>query len=369
MKKPRFEHKITALYLILGAIWILFSDMLLEFFIQDINSIMKLQTLKGVFYVIITALFFYLFIRKHLTKLRNTEQELEAHKNNLLQMVQEKTKDLDAAIEALSEINAELNRKNTLINNKNDELSKTLKTLKETQFQLIQFEKMASIGVLTAGISHEINNPLNYIMGGLTGLENYIKEAKIESEKVDFFINSIKSGIERATTIMSGLNQMSRNNERYDEICDIHAIIDNCLSITKGHLKERIDIDKKYFTQPVIVKGNSGKLHQVFINLIINGCQAIESKGTILISTKKADDKVHIIVKDSGCGISGENLSKITDPFFTTKDPGKGTGLGLSIVYNIIHSHNGTIEFESTLDKGTAAIIVLPVKNKQNGKS
>ena len=362
MKKLRFEHKITALYLMLGAIWILFSDKLLGFLIQDINTIMKLQTFKGVFYVVITAIFFYLFIRKHLSKLRSTEHELEEHKNNLLQHIQEKTKDLDAAIEALSEINSELNKKN-------NELTKTLDKLKETQFQLIQFEKMASIGVLTAGISHEINNPLNYILGGLTGLENYIKEAKIESEKVSLYLNSIKTGIERATTIMSGLNQMSRNNENYDEICDIHAIIDNCLNITKGLYKEKIDIKKEYASTPIVVSGNTGKLHQVFINLIVNAFQAIENKGTIRIITEKDGDKTRIIMKDSGCGISEENLSKITDPFFTTKDPGKGTGLGLSIVYNIIQSHQGNIEFESTINKGTTAIIVLPVKMKQNGKN
>lgn len=362
MKNIRFEHKITALYLLLGAAWILFSDKILGMLIEDIASLSKVQSLKGIFYVVITALFFYFFIRKHLSKLRHTELELESHKNNLLQLVQEKTKDLDSAIEALSKINEELNAKNTLINKKNEELHETLKILKETQFQLIQIEKMASIGVLTAGISHEINNPLNFILGGVTGLENYIKEEKIESEKVDLYLKGIKTGIKRVNEIMSGLNQLSRKNDNYDEICDIHAIIDNCINITQGQFKGKIVVEKQYADKPVVVYGNVGKLHQIFINILVNACQSIEKKGTILIKTAIDEKNAIINIADTGCGISEENLAKITDPFFTTKDPGKGTGLGLSIVYNIIQEHKGKIEFQSQINKGTTVNITLPAK-------
>jgi len=364
MKNLKFEHRITVLYLILGLIWILFSDKVLGIIFWDINSLTRLQTLKGFFYVIITAIFFYFFISKHLTKLRNTESELEKHKNNLVELIQEKTKNLDEAIEALSNTNSKLNEKNKIINKKNAELKKTLKVLKETQFQLIQIEKMASLGILTAGISHEINNPLNFILGGLTGLQDYIRDENIRDEKVELYLNSIKTGIERATSIMTGLNQMSRASENYREPCDLHAIINNSLLITKGELKGSIEIKKHFSDTPIIIPGNVGKLHQVFINLIVNAYHAVEEKGSITITTGITNDNAVITITDTGCGISKDKLSKITDPFFTTKEPGKGTGLGLSITYNIIQAHKGTIKFQSTIKKGTSVTIILPAKFK-----
>jgi C4-dicarboxylate-specific signal transduction histidine kinase len=343
--------------------WILFSDSILNFLIDDIDYLAKIQTYKGVFYVLITTVFFYLFMKKHLNKLRNTEQELEAHRKNLQRLVDKKTKDLDAAIIKLSNTNAALNDKNEIINDQNLKLKKTLKALKDTQSQLIQIEKMASLGVLTAGISHEINNPLNYILGGLTGLENHLSDEKINDEKVDLYLNSIKTGVSRATAIVSGLNQLSRNKETYEEDCDIHEIIDNCLTILSSQLKHKIEINKQFAEQRIIVSGNVGKLHQVFLNIIINANQSIEDKGTITLSTVIMKEKVQIDIEDTGCGISKENLSKITDPFFTTKEPGQGTGLGLAIAYNIIQAHKGTISFKSALNKGTSVKIVLPVKS------
>jgi signal transduction histidine kinase len=362
MKRLKFEHRITALYLILGALWILFSDKLLGYLFSDIASLSRFQTFKGVFYVVTTAVFFYFFITKHLIKLRNTEKELENHKQNLTQLVHEKTKNLDDAIEALSKTNQKLNEKNKIINKQNTELKSTLKALKEMQFQLIQIEKMASLGILTAGISHEINNPLNFIMGGLTGLQNYIRESKIEDEKVELYLKSIKTGIERATSIMNGLNQLSRNNDDLNEKCDLHAIIENSLAISKGQWKSNIEVIRQFAAYPILIPGNVGKLHQVFINLIVNAFQSIGDKGTVTITTETQKDKAIVTIADTGCGISKDKLSKITDPFYTTKEPGHGTGLGLSITYNIIQDHKGTLEFKSAVKKGTTVTVVLPAK-------
>lgn len=353
MPKFKFEYKITLAYLLIGSLWIIFSDKFLITIIDDIDFLTDVQTYKGWFYVLITAMLFFLFLKRHLKDLRTTKQELENHKNNLQNLVLEKTKDLDAAFE-------QLEKKNKEINLKNQELERTLKDLKETESHLLQAEKMASIGILTAGIAHEINNPLNYILGGLTGLQQYFEEEKIENEKVTLFTGSIETGIERVNAIVSGLNKLSRNKETYDEECDVHDIIDNCLNIIGNRLKNGISVSRQFAKDLPVVKGNVGQLHQVFLNILVNASQAIPDKGKIEITTGNEKDAIFIEVKDSGCGIEPGDLKKVTDPFFTTKEPGEGTGLGLAITYNIIEEHKGRLEFESEVDKGTTVRIELP---------
>jgi len=129
----------------------------------------------------------------------------------------------------------------------------------------------------------------------------------------------------------------------------------------QSETKNRIEIQKAYTDKEYTVIGNEGKLHQVIINILSNAVQAIESKGEISIQTKLTKHYFILSVSDSGCGIVKENLSKIFDPFFTTKDAGEGTGLGLSITYNILEEHNGTIDVESTVGKGTNIIVKLPL--------
>jgi len=359
-----FEYRIAAAYLILGGIWIIFSDRILHFFIKDSDTLTDFQTYKGWFYVIITAILFFFFLRKHLLHLRKTEKELAQHKDNLLELVEEKTKDLNEAVKKLSLINEELQQKNDLINKQNIELKETLQQLKDTQIQLFHAEKMASLGIMTAGIAHEINNPLNYILGGVTGLEHYLDDEKKDQQKIDFFIESIKTGVDRVSTIVSGLNQLSRINDNYDEKCTIHEILDNCLSIINHQLKGRIEVIKKYSEEELITLGNVGQLHQVFTNILVNAVQAIEDEGKISINTIHKNKNIIIEITDTGCGIAPENLSKITDPFFTTKDPGKGTGLGLSIAYNLMQAHHGKIRFQSEPEKGTTVTLELPIKSE-----
>jgi len=263
-----------------------------------------------------------------------TERELEKHKNQLETIVDERT----------------------------IELKQTIQTLKETQSQLLQAEKMASLGILTSGVSHEINNPLNYILGGYTGLEKYFEEKGIQDETVEILMHSIKTGIDRSSKIVSGLNQFSRNNETLEEQCDIHEIMDNCLLMIRHQVKNRIEITKDYSKDCPLIIGNVGKMHQVFLNVLINACQSIEDKGRIVISTKTTEDIVLIKVSDTGVGISKENLSRVLDPFYTTKDPGMGTGMGLAITYSILKEHEGQIDIESDKDIGTTVKISLPIK-------
>ncbi len=250
---------------------------------------------------------------------------------------------------------------NDIIKKQKEKIEQTLEKLKATQSQLIQNEKMASLGILTAGVAHEINNPLNYIMGGYAGIEKYYSGNKeIEEKQIPALMNSIKNGLERVSNIVSGLNQFSRDNENLNERCDIHPILDNCLVMLHNQFKHRINITKNYSNAPLIINGNVGKLHQVFINIISNSIQAIKDKGEIYVKTKINVNNAFIEISDTGCGIKKEDIKKICDPFFTTKNPGEGTGLGMSISYSIIKDHKGSIKYESEVDKGTKVIITLP---------
>ncbi len=241
------------------------------------------------------------------------------------------------------------------------ELTETLKKLQNTQANLIQSEKMASLGILTAGVAHEINNPLNYIMGGYNGIEDYLNDKNLNNKETQTLLSIIKTGIDRAAGIVKSLNQFSRDNSAYDEICDIHPIIESCLTMLNSLLKENTTITKEFSTETLIIKGNSGKLHQVFLNIISNAAQSISEKGSISILTFRKENNIYISIKDSGSGIKKENLKKVTDPFFTTKAPGEGTGLGLSISYNIIKEHKGEITIDSKEGMGTSVNITLPI--------
>jgi ligand-binding sensor domain-containing protein/signal transduction histidine kinase len=250
------------------------------------------------------------------------------------------------------------------INAQKVELEKTLNILQNTQAQLIQSEKMASVGILTAGIAHEINNPLNYIQGGVTALENYFKENRLEqNEEVSQLMEIIGEGVNRTSKIVQSLNRFGRSEDSSSENCDIHAIIDNCLQVLYNQLINKIDVQKRYCQELPKLAGNEGKLHQVFLSILVNAEQAIEKEGKIEISSKIENKFIVIAITDNGCGISKENLTRISDPFFTTKDPGKGTGLGLSIVYSIVKEHKGSIEFESEEGKGTTVKVKLPFAN------
>ncbi len=281
-------------------------------------------------------------------------RRLKLQKELLELKVRERTTDLEDA-------NTKLEKGQKEILQQSEKLKATLEQLYQTQNQLIQSEKMASLGILSAGVAHEINNPLNYIMGAYEGLDDYFNETGLTNTRIPILLNGIKTGIDRVSEIVKGLNQFSRNNEALSEVCEIHSIIDNCLAMLNNQLKERIKVTKNFICEEIRVEGNVGKLHQVFVNILHNCIQAIDQKGFILISTNKSGKNCIVEISDSGCGINPENLAKITDPFFTTKDPGQGTGLGLSITYNIIRDHKGILEFYSELNKGTTVKITLPI--------
>ncbi len=267
--------------------------------------------------------------------------------------------------EELKTLNEELTTQKEDMYEKNLKLEVTLGQLKDTQKQLIHAEKMASLGVLASGVAHEINNPLNFIKGGIYGLNDYLRENFLQHvEGIKIYTESINEGVERAAEIVKSLSHYSHKSETKITECKIHDIIDNCLNILRNKIEDNIKVEKIYSTSNYFIKCNEGKMHQAVLNILSNAVQAIDGKGDIKIETVAQNKQLQIKISDSGSGISKENLSKIFDPFFTTKDPGEGIGLGLSITYNIIKELNGSIEIDSELLKGTVVKIALPIIEK-----
>jgi signal transduction histidine kinase len=278
---------------------------------------------------------------------------------------------------------------------KNQRLQELYQSLKETQSQLIQSEKMASLGQLVAGIAHELNNPISFVYANMKELENYLAEidrilTTIKSQLVttsdkksnlidvgnlqsnadiDFIQKDIKDlikesleGSHRVKDVVQNLKNFSRLDEAEIKPVDLHEGLESTLTLLGNELKNRIIVHKNYGTIP-LVECQPGHINQVFMNILINAIQAIGKNGDIWISTKTTNEKVEITIRDNGKGIPEEIRNKIFDPFFTTKPVGEGTGLGLSINYGIIEKHGGTIELESEVGKGTKFIIILPAKS------
>nr|WP_321406876.1 ATP-binding protein [uncultured Carboxylicivirga sp.] len=286
---------------------------------------------------------------------KKTQIQLDNYRNRLEDLVQERTIALHRANDELTRINGDL------IYQK-EELRTALEELKSAHEKLLRSEKMATLGVLSAGIAHEVNSPLQYIQAGSLGLEAYFEDNYNDiPEEINILLNSINEGVSRSADIVASLNQFSRQKNEKTEHFNIHTIIDNCLNILSNKIKHRIEIERQFYYEPIIISGNEGQLHQVIINILNNAAQAITKEGKIIIKTLVENDKAQLIFIDSGKGISPEDINRLTEPFFTTKPSGEGTGLGLSITQKIIEEHNGQLLFESELGMGTTVRISLPL--------
>ncbi len=274
---------------------------------------------------------------------------------------------------------------------RHQELQRTYHRLASAQEQLLQAEKMASIGQLAAGVAHEINNPIGYVHSNLGTLRDYIAsllsllegyanqtqsdvvdhtvlQQLRERLDIDFIVGDLphlldesREGIERVTKIVQDLKEFSHvGGDETARPVDLHKGLDSTLNIVWNDLKYKVQLEKHYGQLPP-VECHPSELNQVFMNLLINAGQAIADRGTIVLATGVDEDEVWVSVTDSGCGISEELQQRIFDPFFTTKPIGRGTGLGLAIAYRIIAKHHGRIELQSRPGFGSTFRVVLPI--------
>ncbi len=286
-----------------------------------------------------------------------------------------------------------------------EELDKVYHQLEDAQAMVLHAEKMSSLGQLTAGIAHEINNPVNFVANGINTLkenfeqvnvfiENYRKVCEQDSlddvkkyykilrsddreyngiiKSVEESLEDVEYGTTRITEIVNGLRIFSRQDESEVKEAHIHDVIDNALLILKPKYKKKAKVLKEYDHSMQTIKCLPGQLNQALVNLIGNAADAIDFKGTITIRTANLpDDNIEVKILDDGKGIPEEVVKRIFDPFFTTKPVGKGTGLGLSITYGIIDKHGGTIKVESEQGKGTTFTVTIPkvIKLKKGKKS
>jgi PAS domain S-box-containing protein len=270
------------------------------------------------------------------------------------------------------------------------------KKLEEAHNQLLQSEKMASIGQLAAGVAHELNNPIGFVHSNLGTLEVYLQdifqiadaceiaanhasnpqdfsrinalkaEKDFEFIKTDIFqlMSESKDGLARVRKIVQDLKDFSRIGEVTWQWADMHQCLDSTLNIVWNELKYKCEVSKDYAADLPQIRCLPSQLNQVFMNLLVNAAHAIKTRGQVTISTRRGSDNpatIQIIISDTGAGIPKENLNRIFDPFFTTKPVGQGTGLGLSIAYGIIGKHHGKIEVDSTVGKGTRFTLTLPI--------
>lgn len=300
---------------------------------------------------------------------------------------------------SLQAMRSELAAQNLRLQQAYDELKDSHQRLAETQAQLLQSEKMASVGVLAAGVAHEINNPIGFVSSNLASLEEYvtqliavitayapadrllgeaaphllqaIEQAKARAE-LDFLkedlpalLGESRDGLARVTKIVQDLKDFSHVGEPVWQLAYLNDELDSTLNIVAHEIKYKATLSKDYGTIPEI-ECLPMELNQVFVNLLVNAGQAIAERGKIHVATGVDKDEVWVEIADSGSGIAPEHLAHIFDPFFTTKPVGVGTGLGLSLSYATVQKHHGRIEVRSTPGAGTTFRVRLPLRQPES---
>lgn len=287
------------------------------------------------------------------------------------------------------------------VSDRTKEIKLAYDDLQESQEQLIQSEKMASLGQMVAGVAHEINTPLGYVTSNVEILKVNFKDVqsiinmlgetsdeirkenrnnKLISQKINKMVNTYVQmeadivadesvqllndgsyGLAEISKLVSSLKDFARIDRQSTEQIDIHTCLDNSVTIASNHIKDNdIKVIKEY-SDLAKISCFPSKVNQLFLNIITNACQAMKDTGdTLTISTHKSGDNIMIQFQDQGCGMDENTQQKMFDPFFTSKDIGDGTGLGMSIAYKIIEAHNGKINVESEVGKGTTIDVLLP---------
>ncbi|MEM7431064.1 MAG: ATP-binding protein [Pseudomonadota bacterium] len=321
--------------------------------------------------------------------LKRALQRERAAREQAERLLEDRSRELYHANNALKDEHERVRRRNL-------EIEEAHSALQAAQAQLVQNEKLASVGQLAAGVAHEINNPVGFIKSNLGSLRGYADSLIVltseyralldclsvagahddqlqkiraleESEDIQFILDDMGDligesldGTVRVAEIVQGLKNFSRIDDAEENRVDIHEGIESTLKVVANELKYKCDIRKEFGELPP-VRCNLAKINQVLMNLLVNAGQAIEEQGTVTIRTFTEGDYVRIEVGDTGSGIPADKIGSIFDPFFTTKPVGSGTGLGLSISYVIVEEHGGTLTVASELGVGTTFTIRLPI--------
>lgn len=304
-------------------------------------------------------------------------------------LLEEINRDLETKIAGRTQ---ELSTANWELQQRHREIEAAYQDLRRTQEQLVHSEKMASLGLLVAGVAHELNNPISYVYSNLDFIEEYTerlaglvgthqnthngqddhrdgdemrKVVNLETtmKTLRELITSCKEGTERVKKIVLDLRMFSRTDDVGLVLADLHEGIESTLNLLAKQYKDRITIHRDYGNLPLI-ECYPGQINQVFMNLLQNAAQAIPSQGDVWIKTLADGEWARIAIRDNGMGIPDEQLSRIFDPFFTTKTVGSGTGLGLSISYGIIEKHGGKIQVSSKVGEGTEFVVEIPVRSR-----
>lgn len=334
----------------------------------------------------------------------------QADKYNILKLEEQKAQEKALSIANLNEriireqnvvLEEKVNLRTVELSNTNIQLNDALVSLKDAQMQLIEKEKMSSLGQLTAGIAHEINNPINFVTGNIKPLKRDVfmvidlldsfekvaksslsveeKTAKLNilkldldfdylNEEINFLLKGIEEGASRTAEIVKGLKIFSRTDEFETKIANVNDGLNSTLVLLNNLIGTKIKVVKEFDNENAVIEHFPGKLNQVFMNILSNSIFAINQKwenetgGVINIKTENIDGKFVIFFTDNGIGMSEDVLNKIYEPFYTTKPVGAGTGLGMSIVYKTIELHKGKITIDSKLNQGTTIKIEIPNK-------
>lgn len=322
--------------------------------------------------------------------------------------VRDRTEELEAAVRENEKVNRALQhakaqmeieieeRKSAhaALEREKEEQRILIKKLEDAHNQLLQSEKLASIGQLAAGVAHEINNPIGFVNSNLGTLRTYVnnllqlidiyesgqhllaadpvlhncvKDARMKAdldflrEDIGMLISESIDGTARVRRIVQDLRDFSRVDSVEWQLADLHAGLESTLNMVWNEIKFKADVVREFGTLPQ-VECRLSQVNQVFMNLLVNAVQSIPEHGTITLRSGCSDDQVWVSISDTGHGIPQEIMTRIFDPFFTTKPVGKGTGLGLSVSYGIVHKHGGHIDVQSQLGQGSTFTIWLPVR-------
>jgi two-component system NtrC family sensor kinase len=351
-----------------------------------------LKNVKMAFYSVVTAVIILLIILsviasrmllRPIYSVLNAIEEADFDKS-LLQIPTENETELGLLAESFNDLSRRTFESQKQLKDKIQELEKANNEIRDTQAKLVHTAKMASLGQLVAGVAHELNNPIGFIYSNMTHLREYSEKLihlidvaehepdKLEKEKkksdLTYIVNdlpklitSCEDGARRTRDIVLGLRNFSRLEEAQVKQVDLHEGLENTLSLLSGEIKNRIKV-VKHFEKIPKVNCYPSQLNQVFMNVLSNAAQAIESEGEIHITTRRlGPERVEVSIRDTGKGMNKQTLEKVFDPFFTTKGIGHGTGLGLSISYGVVQKHGGDILVSSEVGKGTEFKIVLPI--------